>query len=77
VLSTVSFAIGAMVAQGVLGYVQYAEAVPAVLAGFHVFGAVLVFTAVQQLALSITVPATLALDGDAVVIRDVKVPVGN
>src|SRR6185436_5070219 len=41
VLSTVSFAIGAMVAQGVLGYVQYAEAVPAVLAGFHVFGAVL------------------------------------
>jgi hypothetical protein len=36
--------------------VQYAEAVPAVLVGFHVFGAVLVFAAVQQLALSITAP---------------------
>ena len=33
----------AMVAQGVLGYVQYFEEIPAVLVGFHVFGAVLVF----------------------------------
>jgi len=77
VLSTVSVAIAAMVAQGVLGYVQYAEAVPAVLVGFHVFGAVLVFAAVQQLALSVTAPATLAVDGDAIVRRDVQVPVAG
>jgi len=77
VLSTVSVAIAAMVAQGVLGYVQYAEAVPAVLVGFHVFGAVLVFAAVQQLALSVTAPATLAVDGDAIVRRDVRVPVAG
>jgi len=74
VLSTVSFAIGAMVAQGVLGYVQYAEAVPAVLAGFHVFGAVLVFSAVQQLALSITAPIAPGPDPTAVSRRDLRVP---
>jgi len=51
VLTTTSLAIAAMVAQGVLGYVQYAEAVPALLVGFHVFGAVVVFGAVQQLQL--------------------------
>ena len=46
----------AMVAQGVLGYVQYAKAIPPVLVGFHVFGAVLVFGAVQQLLLTTTAP---------------------
>jgi cytochrome c oxidase assembly protein subunit 15 len=51
VLTTMSLAIAAMVAQGILGYVQYAEAVPALLVGFHVFGAVVVFAAVQQLQL--------------------------
>ena len=56
VINTASLAIAAMVAQGVLGYVQYARAIPAVLVGFHVFGAVLVFGAVQQLQLSTTVP---------------------
>jgi cytochrome c oxidase assembly protein subunit 15 len=56
VLSTASVAIAAMVAQGILGYVQYANAVPAVLVGFHVFGAVLVFGAVQQLELSTRAP---------------------
>ena len=74
VLSTVSFAIGAMVAQGVLGYVQYAEAVPAVLAGFHVFGAVLVFSAVQQLALSITAPIAAGPAPPALSRRDLRVP---
>jgi heme a synthase len=77
VLSTASLALGAMVAQGVLGYVQYAEEVPAVLVGFHVFGAVLVFAAVQQLALSITVPAALYLDGDRIMVGDRRVPVGT
>jgi cytochrome c oxidase assembly protein subunit 15 len=52
VLTTTSLAIAAMIAQGILGYVQYAEAIPAVLVGFHVFGAVVVFGAVQQLQLA-------------------------
>ena len=51
-----------MAAQGVLGYVQYFNRIPAVLVGFHVFGAVCVFTCVQQLLLELRVsddrPAT-------------------
>ncbi|HTK16766.1 MAG TPA: COX15/CtaA family protein [Acidimicrobiia bacterium] len=57
VLATASFALAAMVAQGVLGYVQYFKAIPAVLVGFHVFGAVMVFAAVQQLEISVRPPA--------------------
>jgi hypothetical protein len=49
-----------MAAQGVLGYVQYYEEIPALLVGFHVFGAVLVFICVQQLLLELRVP--LAVD---------------
>jgi cytochrome c oxidase assembly protein subunit 15 len=75
VLSTVSVAIAAMVAQGVLGYVQYAEAVPAVLVGFHVFGAVLVFAAVQQLALSITAPMERRPEGLVAYRPDLPEPV--
>jgi cytochrome c oxidase assembly protein subunit 15 len=56
VLVTASVALGAMVAQGILGYVQYAKAIPAVLVGFHVLGAVLVFAAVQQLELAVREP---------------------
>ena len=56
VLATASVALAAMVAQGILGYVQYAEAIPAVLVGFHVFGAVIVFAGVQQLDLSLRAP---------------------
>jgi cytochrome c oxidase assembly protein subunit 15 len=56
VITTASIAIAVMIAQGVLGYVQYAEAIPAVLVGFHVFGAVLVFAAVQQLLLVTSAP---------------------
>ncbi len=56
VLVTASLALAAMVAQGVLGYVQYFQAIPAVLVGFHVFGAVIVFAAVQQLELSVREP---------------------
>jgi heme a synthase len=58
VLVTASVALGAMVAQGILGYVQYAKAIPAVLVGFHVFGAVIVFAAVQQLELAARASAT-------------------
>jgi cytochrome c oxidase assembly protein subunit 15 len=77
VLATTSVAIAAMVAQGVLGYVQYAEAVPAVLVGFHVFGAVLVFTAVQQLALSVTAPTQRIPEGFTVARPDLPQPVGT
>jgi cytochrome c oxidase assembly protein subunit 15 len=64
VLTTTSIAIGAMVAQGILGYVQYAEAIPAVLVGFHVFGAVVVFAAVQQLLLTTSTPEVEGLGVD-------------
>ena len=43
-------------AQAALGYIQYFNAIPAVLVGFHVAGAVLVFSAVMQLQLELTVP---------------------
>jgi cytochrome c oxidase assembly protein subunit 15 len=56
VLVTASLALAAMVAQGVLGYVQYYQEIPAVLVGFHVFGAVMVFGAVQQLEISVRAP---------------------
>ena len=62
VLTAASIAIAAMVAQGVLGYVQYAKAIPAVLVGFHVFGAVLVFAAVQHLELSTRAPVGELVD---------------
>jgi cytochrome c oxidase assembly protein subunit 15 len=78
VLSTASLALAAMVAQGVLGYVQYAQEVPAVLVGFHVFGAVLVFAAVQQLALSITAPGAHGATDDRGVVRsDPRIAVGG
>jgi cytochrome c oxidase assembly protein subunit 15 len=44
-----------MAAQGVLGYVQYFNRIPALLVGFHVFGAVCVFVCVQQLVLELSV----------------------
>jgi cytochrome c oxidase assembly protein subunit 15 len=65
VLNTVSIAIGAMVAQGILGYVQYVQGIPPVLVGFHVFGAVMVFGAVQQLELSLRAPIAAAAVGVA------------
>ena len=49
-------------AQGVIGYVQYALGVPAVLVGFHIFGACLVWLATVRLVttvrLGITQPAS-------------------
>jgi cytochrome c oxidase assembly protein subunit 15 len=51
VLNVASVTIVVMALQGVLGYVQYFRHIPAVLVGFHVFGAVCVFVAVQQLLL--------------------------
>ena len=45
-----------LVAQGVLGYVQYFTGVPALLVGFHVAGATAVWVAVLRLALAFRVP---------------------
>jgi cytochrome c oxidase assembly protein subunit 15 len=56
-LTTASVALAAMIAQGTLGYVQYFNAIPELLVGFHVAGAVLVFTTVQWLVLELRVPA--------------------
>ena len=56
VLTTVSVVLAAMIAQGILGYVQYFQAIPALLVGFHVAGAVLVFGSVQWLVLELTQP---------------------
>lgn len=54
-LNVASVTVVVMAAQGVLGYVQYFNRIPAVLVGFHVFGAVCVFTCVQQLVLELHV----------------------
>jgi cytochrome c oxidase assembly protein subunit 15 len=56
VLTAVSVALAAMVAQGILGYVQYARGIPELLVGFHVGGAVLVFGSVHWLLLEMHVP---------------------
>jgi cytochrome c oxidase assembly protein subunit 15 len=44
-------------AQAALGYIQYLNGIPVLLVGFHVAGAVLVFSAAMQLQLELTVPA--------------------
>jgi len=49
-----------LVAQGVLGYVQYFTGVPALLVGFHVVGATAVWIAVLRLALALRVPVATA-----------------
>ncbi|HEV7526600.1 MAG TPA: COX15/CtaA family protein [Acidimicrobiia bacterium] len=55
VLNVASLTVLVMSAQGVLGYVQYFDHIPPLLVGFHVFGAVCVFTCVQQLMLDLYV----------------------
>ena len=58
VLNAASATIVAMIAQGILGYVQYARAIPALLVGFHVFGAAIVFVCVMELLLELRVALT-------------------
>jgi cytochrome c oxidase assembly protein subunit 15 len=60
VMTAASCALLAMAAQGVLGYVQYFEHIPAILVGFHVFGAVLVFICVTELVFELHAPAAEA-----------------
>jgi len=55
VLRTAEVLVALMCVQAVIGYVQYFNAIPALLVGFHVAGAVLVFSAVQQLQLELRV----------------------
>ena len=62
VLNTASVALAAMVVQGVIGYVQYFNAIPELLVGFHVAGSVLVFGSVQWRALDLGVPAGASAD---------------
>jgi heme a synthase len=52
-------------AQAALGYIQYFNAIPPLLVGFHVAGAVLVFSAAMQLQLELWVPAPEARDAGA------------
>jgi cytochrome c oxidase assembly protein subunit 15 len=47
----------ALSAQVALGYTQYFTGVPALLVGFHIFGAVLVWTAVLRFNLALTAPS--------------------
>jgi cytochrome c oxidase assembly protein subunit 15 len=60
--------VGAIVAQGALGYVQYAAGVPEILVGGHVLGSVIVWVSVLRFHLALTevVPAddaaTVAVD---------------
>jgi cytochrome c oxidase assembly protein subunit 15 len=51
VFFTVEAMLVAMCVQAVIGYVQYFNQIPPLLVGFHVAGAVLVFSTVQQLQL--------------------------
>ena len=53
VMATAEALIGAMCIQALIGYVQYFNEIPALLVGFHVAGAVLVFSAVHQLHLEL------------------------
>jgi heme a synthase len=64
VMVTAEVLIAAMCVQAIIGYVQYFNAIPALLVGFHVAGAVLVYAAVHELQLALrtrepaTAPAT-------------------
>lgn len=64
-LNTASVTVVVMAAQGVLGYVQYFNRIPALLVGFHVFGAVCVFVCVQQLMLELHVTDEAVVAGVA------------
>jgi cytochrome c oxidase assembly protein subunit 15 len=55
VMRTAEVLVALMCVQAVIGYVQYLNAIPALLVGFHVAGAVLVFGAVHQLQLELRV----------------------
>jgi cytochrome c oxidase assembly protein subunit 15 len=51
-----------LVAQAAIGYTQYFTGVPAILVGFHVFGAALVWIAVLRVRLGLSEPLTAAAE---------------
>jgi cytochrome c oxidase assembly protein subunit 15 len=55
VMNAAEALLAVMVVQAVIGYVQYFNALPPLLVGFHVAGAVLVYGAVHQLQLELRV----------------------
>ena len=52
----VEMLLGVIVLQGSLGYYQYLNGIPALAVGFHVFGAVLVFSSAQWLQFTLRSP---------------------
>ncbi len=72
VMNTAEVLLVAMCAQAAIGYVQYFNDIPAVLVGFHVAGAVLVFGAVHQLQLALR---QRTVDADAPVVAEMPTPV--
>jgi cytochrome c oxidase assembly protein subunit 15 len=67
-----------LVAQGVLGYVQYFTGVPALLVGFHIAGATAVWVAVLRLHLAFSVPvATSGPESDGGSVEPWKVALSS
>ncbi len=67
-----------LVAQGVLGYVQYFTGVPALLVGFHIAGATAVWVAVLRLHLAFSVPvATSGPESDGGSVEPWKVALNS
>lgn len=65
--------VGALVAQGALGYLQYFTGVPEGLVGLHVLGSVLVWSAVLRFHLGLTEPAPGGDGADPVIPSDAVV----
>jgi cytochrome c oxidase assembly protein subunit 15 len=65
------------VAQAAIGYVQYFNGIPALLVGFHVAGAVLVFAAAVRIQLAMREPVSVEPTDDLDLGRDVAAAVGS
>jgi cytochrome c oxidase assembly protein subunit 15 len=63
-----------LVAQAAIGYWQYFTGVPALLVGFHVFGAACVWVAVLRVSLAVRPPAVAPGPGAAAAPSAVPVP---
>jgi heme a synthase len=68
-----SMLLGLIVAQGALGYLQYFTDVPALLVGFHVAGATLVWMAVVRFQLQVGTPTPILMPPEPIPARE---PVG-
>jgi cytochrome c oxidase assembly protein subunit 15 len=72
VMNTAEAMLVAMCVQAVIGYVQYFNDIPALLVGFHVAGAVVVFGAVHQLQLTLR---RRTVDASEPVVAELPTPV--